>query len=134
MAPKQQAVLVVPDAAAPPAPAPPHRPPKGLTAARFYSSVAAACEEKITVAQVRMLLAAVREVVAADFQRGVRQTAVPQLCRLRVRMLAARGSSQKIVFGKPVDIRARDQRLVLKATPSKVLKDRLTPPGAAAAA
>jgi hypothetical protein len=100
-----------------------------LTAARFYSCVAAACEEKMTVAQVRMLLAAVREVVAADFQRGVRQTAVPQLCRLRVRLLAARGSSQKIVFGKPVDIKARDQRLVLKATPAKVLKDRLTPLG-----
>ena len=118
----------VPDAAlAAAAPVPVVGVPRGLTAARFYSAVAAAnssADDKMTAKQARAFLVAVKEVIAGEFARGVQQIAVPHVCRLRMRTLAARGPSMKTAFGKQVEIRARTASRVLKASPAKTLKDR----------
>ena len=124
---QEQAAMppAVPDAAL--AAAAPVSVPRGLTAARFYSAVAAASssiDEKMTAKQARAFLMAVKEVIAGEFARGVQQIAVPHVCRLRMRTLAARGPSMKTAFGKQVEIRARGASRVLKASPAKTLKDR----------
>ncbi len=75
-----------------------------------------------------------KEVLVAEFlERGVLSVAVPHVCRLRMWKVAAREGSTKTVFGKEVQLRARDASKVLKASPAKTLKDRCSRPGLAAA-
>ena len=129
MAPKRRAPMPAPaPVAAPPEPMPapaiavPARPPRGIGAAAFYAAVAASCG-KMTAKQVRTVLIRCKEVVAAEFGRGVSQVGIPHLCRLRMRTRAARGPSSKIAFGKEVQLKARAATRVLRVTPQKTLKD-----------
>ena len=98
-----------------------------MTARAFYSAVAAAAsteDTKISAKQVKAFCVAVKNVVTLEFQKGVASIAVPSVCRFRIRKLAARAPGQKIVFGKQVQIQAREASRVLKASPAKTLKDR----------
>ena len=129
MAPKRRAPMPAPaPVAAPPEPMPapaiavPARPPRGIGAAAFYAAVAASCG-KMTAKQVRTVLVRCKEVVAAEFGRGVSQVGIPHLCRFRMRTRAARGPSSKIAFGKEVQLKARAATRVLRVTPQKTLKD-----------
>ena len=116
--PPEQAPVLAPVAAELPA-----RPPRGLGAAAFYAAVAASCSNKMTAKQVRAVLARSKDVVAAEFSRGVSQVGIPHLCRFRMRTRAARGPSSKMAFGKTVQLKARAATRVLRLTPQKTLKD-----------
>ena len=110
---------------------------RGLTSVRFYTAVAAAAsanDNDMSARQARAFLMAVKEVLVGEFmERGVVSVAVPHVCRLRMRKVAAREGSFKTVFGKEVELRAREASKVLKASPAKSLKDRCSPAGPAAA-
>jgi hypothetical protein len=136
MAPKQQAALLPLQAASPPPAAAATPPPaaaaaaatrlaRGLTAARFYSAVAAALDDdnKATITQVRAVLLAVRKVVVREFAQEARQVTVPHVCRFSVRRLPARVASTKLAFGKQVELKQREARRTVKSTPAKTLKD-----------
>ena len=113
------------------------RQPRGLTSVRFYTAVAAAAsanDNDMSARQARAFLMAVKEVLVGEFmERDVISVAVPHVCRLRMRKVAAREGSYKTVFGKEVELRAREASKVLKASPAKSLKDRCSPAGPAAA-
>ena len=98
---------------------------RGLTAARFYSAVAAALEwdKKITIIQLRAVFVAIKNVVTEEFAHDAKQVTVPYVCRFRMRKLPARSASTKIAFGKQVELKEREARRTLKATPSKAIKD-----------
>jgi hypothetical protein len=137
MPPKQQAALLQPASVPPPAPAPAApaaRRSRGLTAAKFYSAVAAALDDdkKITAKHVRHVLIGIGNVVASEFAQEAKQVTVPYVCRFRIRKLAARASSTKVAFGKQVELKARGASSTLKASPSKVLKDEFNAVGAGA--
>jgi hypothetical protein len=104
---------------------------------RFYTAVAAAAsanDNDMSARQARALLMAVKEVLVGKFmERGVVSVAVPHVCRLRMRKVAAREGSFKTGFGKEVELRAGEASKVLKASPAKSLKDRCSPAGPAAA-
>ena len=113
------------------------RQPRGLTSVRFSTAVAAAAsanDNDMSARQARAFLMAVKEVLVGEFmERGVVSVAVPHVCRLRMRKVAAREGSLKTVFGKEVELRAGEASKVLKASPAKSLKDRCSPAGPAAA-
>ena len=140
MAPKRQAAMLLPVAAAqeeapaaaaavaaavpaPMAVAPAPRapaPPRGLTACRFYAAVAVAAGHGSTAKQARAVLRACQKVVAGELLRGCRQVGVPNVCSVRVRVLPERTtSSQKTVFGKLIDLKPRAASRMLKASPVK---------------
>jgi len=115
---------------------PPMLQPRGLISVRFYSAVAESASANgndMSVRQARAFLMAVKEVLVGEFMEwGVVSVAVPHVCCLRMGKVAAREGSYKTVFGKEVELRAREASKVLKALPAKSLKDRCSPAGPAA--